>query len=136
MAEQCASINDVDCPLTKKAKLDDEETIENLNEKNTLENADEKQGNGVICETELNLSNFEVTRVLQNNCARKMICVEGKFEGRENSAVVLLEQKSFSYEKSTLKKSYFNENTIFRKYLANDIYRNYDCFPTVEYNST
>nr|XP_012233109.1 PREDICTED: m7GpppX diphosphatase [Linepithema humile] len=132
MADKCASVNDVDCPPTKKTKLDNENTIENSDEKNTVENADEKQPNG---ETELNLSNFEVTRVLQNNCARKMICVEGKFEDREDPAVVLLEQKSFSYDKSTLKKGYFNENTVFRKYLANDIYKNYDCFPTEEYNS-
>jgi len=135
MAEKCSSVND-DCPPTKKAKVDNENTIGNSDQKNTVENADEKQSNGGVCETELNLSSFEVTRVLQNNCARKMICIEGKFEDREDPAVVLLEQKSFSYDKSTLKKGYFNENTIFRKYLANDIYKNYDCFPTEEYNST
>lgn len=135
MAEKCARVDDVNCPPTKKAKLDNENnTIENSN-KNTVENADEKECNDGVYETELNLSNFQVTRVLQNNCARKMICIEGKFEGRENSAVILLEHKSFSNDKSTLKRGYFNENTVFQKYFSNDIYRNYDCFSKEENNS-
>ncbi|GAB1866507.1 m7GpppX diphosphatase [Camponotus japonicus] len=128
MAEKCTNVNDGDCPPAKKIKLNDENTIENTDERDTSEN-------DATREVELNLSNFKVTKVLQNNCVRKSICIEGTFEDREGSAIVLLEQKSFPHDKLVLEKSYFDGKTLFRKHFTNDIYRNYDCFPTEEYNS-
>lgn len=129
MAEKYANVRDGDCPPAKKIKLNDENTIESTDERDTSENDTTR-------EVELNLSNFKVTRVLQNNCVRKSICIEGTFEDREGSAVVLLEQKSFPHDKLILEKGYFDGKTMFRKHFTNDIYRNYDCFPTEEYNST
>lgn len=131
MAEKCASANDL--PPTKKIKLDDvddgsTDKLDDVVEKNPDENnADE---------TELNLSGFKVTRVLQNNCARKLICMEGTFVDREGQAIVLLEQRSFPYDKVVLEKDFFDGKTLFRKVFTNDIYRNYNCFPIEEHNST
>jgi len=123
------------CPATKRVKLNDEKLADDASEEKASFSANGKStdgddGDGGGGEIELNLSTFEVTRVLQNNCARKLICLEGRFEDREGPAVVLLEQKSFPYDESTLKKSFFDEKTVFQKYFMNDIYRNYDCFPT------
>lgn len=123
MAERCAAnTGDGDCPAAKRAKLDEDD------KKNALENEDG------VCER-TNLSSFEVTRVLQNNCARKLICVEGTFEDDADPAIVLLEQKSFPNDKVSLKKGFFSEKTIYQKNCANDVYGNYDCFPAEEYNS-
>lgn len=122
IADKCANANNEDFPPAKKVKLDKE----NANEKKTIDNN----------ANELNLSDFKVARILQNNCARKLICVEGTFENRKGPAIVLLEQKSFSYDTNVLKKSFFDENTIFRKIFTNDIYRTYICSPTKDYNST
>ncbi|XP_020298851.1 m7GpppX diphosphatase isoform X2 [Pseudomyrmex gracilis] len=121
ITDKCANANNEDCPLAKKVKLDEE----NANEKKTIDDNT----------NELNLSDFKVAKILQNNCARKLICVEGTFEGREGSAVVLLEQKSFSYDTSVLKKTFFDEDTTFRKIFTNDIYRTYICSPAKDYNS-
>ncbi|EFN79752.1 m7GpppX diphosphatase [Harpegnathos saltator] len=121
MAEKCAvNIDDGDCPATKRIKLEDKK------------NADENEDS--VCER-TDLSDFNVTRVLQNNCARKLICVEGTFKDRADPAIVLLEQKSFPSDKVSLKKGFFSEKTIYQKNCANDIYGNYDCFPAEEYNS-
>ncbi|XP_029158900.1 m7GpppX diphosphatase [Nylanderia fulva] len=129
MAENCANVNDGDCPPAKKVKLNDEgDAIENTEEKNTRED-------DATPDAEPNLSSFKVTKVLQNNCVRKSICIEGTFEDREGSAVVLLEQKSFPNDKLSLEKGFFDGKTLFRKHFTNDIYRNYDCFPAEEQNS-
>lgn len=127
MAEKCASTNDnTDSPSAKKVKLDDGST--DMVEKNSSEND--------TSETELDLSGFKVARILQNNSARKLICLEGTFEDREGPAVVLLEQRSFPYDKVVLEEDFFDRKTTFRKTFTNDIYRNYDCIPTQEHNST
>lgn len=126
MAEKCTNVNDRDNPPAKKVKLNDEDAIENT----------DTSENDAAREIELNLSNFKVTKVLQNNCVRKSICIEGTFEDREGSAIVLLEQKTFPHDKLILEKGFFDGKTLFRKHFTNDIYRNYDCFPTEEYNST
>lgn len=129
MAENCANVNDSDCPPAKRMKPNDEEdAVENTNDKDTCEN-------DATPEAELNLSNFKVTEVLQNNCMRKSICIKGTFKDREGLAIVLLEQKSFPNDISSLEKGFFDEKALFRKHFINDIYRNYDCFPTAEHNS-
>ncbi|KAL0124849.1 hypothetical protein PUN28_006601 [Cardiocondyla obscurior] len=116
MAEKCASNNE-DYPPAKKAKVDDGNKNENNSSAN---NTDEDQ---------LDLSSFKLTNVLQNNCARKFICMTGTLENREGSALVLLEQRSFPYDKEFLKKNYFDGNATYQKVFTNDIYRNYNCFP-------
>lgn len=129
MAEKCASANDKEYPPAKKVKLvdlvDDDESTDAV-EGNSTEND--------ASEAELDLSGFKVTRVLQNNCARKLICMEGTFEDREGPAVVLLEQRSFPYDKVVLEKDFFDGKTTYRKTFTNDVYRNYNCFPTKEQN--
>ncbi|XP_039311687.1 m7GpppX diphosphatase isoform X1 [Solenopsis invicta] len=125
VAEKCASANDEDCPPAKKVKLDDG-NLTDVVEKNSDEND--------TSEKELDLSDFKVTRVLQNNCARKLICMEGTFEDRDGSAVVLLEQRSFPYDKVVLEKDFFDGKTIFKRIFSNDVYKNYSCFPTEERN--
>jgi len=135
MADKSEVDDDGRCPATKRVKLNDEKLADDASEEKASFSANGKSTDGDDGddgggEIELNLSTFEVTRVLQNNCARKLICLEGRFEDREGPAVVLLEQKSFPYDESTLKKSFFDEKTVFQKYFMNDIYRNYDCFPT------
>ncbi|XP_032683948.1 m7GpppX diphosphatase [Odontomachus brunneus] len=124
MAEKCSvNTDDGDCPAAKRIKLGDND--------GKKKSAVETDG---VCER-TNMSNFEVTRVLQNNCARKLICVEGTFNDRADPAIVLLEQKSFPDDKVFLKKGFFSEKTIYQKNCTNDVYGNYDCFPTEEYNS-
>lgn len=134
IAEKCANVNNEDCPPLKKVKVDDENTA--VVEKNSDENdTNDRNDRNDTNETELDLSSFKVTRVLQNNCARKLICMEGTFEDHEGSAVVLLEQRSFPYDKVVLEKDFFDGKTTFRKIFNNDVYRNYNCFPIEEHNS-
>lgn len=138
MAERHAIADDEECPPTKKTKFSDEEKLaENASEENTSSTANGKEPSGKddgAPETHLNLSAFQVTKVLQNNCSRKLICLEGKFEDREGPAVILLEQKSFPYDTAVLKENFFDAKTIFRKYFSNDIYGKYNCFPAGECN--
>ncbi|XP_014478992.1 PREDICTED: m7GpppX diphosphatase [Dinoponera quadriceps] len=131
MAEKCAANidDDGDCPAPKRAKLATDDDDDDDGRKNdSIEKVDG------VCE-HTNLSGFKMTRVLQNNCARKLICVEGTFEDRADPAIVLLEQKSFPNDEMFLKKGFFSEKATYQKNCANDVYENYDCFPAQEYNS-
>lgn len=146
MAEKyiAANADDADYPPSKRIKVDNDNENEVSNDdasnndgENDASNNDSENDGGVATRvTESDLSGFTVKRVLQNNCARKMICVEGSFKDRAESAIVLLEQKSFPSDESLLKKGFFDRKTIYRKVYANDVYGNYDCFPSEEYNST
>ncbi|XP_066597820.1 m7GpppX diphosphatase isoform X2 [Prorops nasuta] len=119
MAEKVLDIEEkVECPPAKKAKLDESSS----------------ENNDSIHEKEVNLSTFEMKRILQNNTYRKQICIEGIFKGHECPAVVVLEKKNFPMEELFLKRGFFNESTILRKLYTNDVYGNYECFPTREYN--
>jgi len=60
--------------------------------------------------------------------------VEGTFKGYESPAIVILEKKVFPEDDIFLKRGFFNEGTIIRKAFSNDIYGNYECFPTREHN--
>lgn len=82
----------------------------------------------------LNFSNFQMTRVLNVNSMRKQIFVEGNFKGFESPAIVILEKKVFPEDEIFLKRGFFNEGTIVRKSFVNDVYGNYECFPTREHN--
>lgn len=113
MAEACTSTENAECPPAKKIKLGCE------NDEN---------------DTSLCFSNFMVTRILQNNCTRKQICIEGTFKDRDEPAIVLLEKKTFPIDEPSLKSAFFNEDATMRKLFSNDIYRNYVCFPETEHN--
>lgn len=88
-----------------------------------------------VHESDINLSTFELKRILQNNSFRKWVCVEGTFKGHEKSAIIILEKKMFPADQDSLKKGFFNEKTDFQSQWRNDIYGNYDCFPIREHNS-
>ncbi|XP_058806145.1 m7GpppX diphosphatase-like [Phymastichus coffea] len=113
-----------DEPVSKKPKCDNGDDVENA---------------AAVAETSvhdavLNLSSFQMTRVLNVNSNRKQIFVEGRFKGHEAPAVVILEKKVFPEDEIFLKRGFFNEGTIIRKLYNNDIYGNYECFPTREHN--
>lgn len=127
MAEKyIANADDGDCQPAKRMKLDEENDTDERSNTTSEEDNDAHQ---------TQLSGFQLTRILRNNCVRKLICMEGTFEDRAGKAIVLLEQKSFPNDKLSLKKGFFDEKTIYRKVCTNDVYGNYDCFPTAEYNS-
>ncbi|XP_001605474.1 m7GpppX diphosphatase [Nasonia vitripennis] len=100
----------------------------------TTEESDAKQLEASVHEAALNLSSFQMTRVLNVNSMRKQIFVEGTFKGYESPAVVILEKKIFPEDEIFLKRGFFNEGTIIRKLFSNDVYGNYECFPTREHN--
>ncbi|XP_076632632.1 decapping enzyme, scavenger [Colletes latitarsis] len=119
MAELSLNNDGEECPPTKKLKVDAENSSE------TVVN---------IHETEICLSTFEINKILQNNCLRKQVCVEGVFKGHKGSSVVLFERQNFSDDVPSLKKELFNKDTILRKHYSNDVYGNYHCSPIKEYN--
>ncbi|KAK2579493.1 hypothetical protein KPH14_010805 [Odynerus spinipes] len=119
MAEQCVNSDEGECSPAKKIKLDIE---------NTTENDDDMH------EAEINLSTFEMKRILQNNSARKQIYIEGTFKGSESPAILSLEKTTFPMDELFLKKGFFNEDTTIQKVFSNHIYGNYKCFPIKEYN--
>lgn len=106
------------CSPAKKAKLEKDTATKNAN---TVHNA------------ELCSSAFSVKRVLQNNCTRKQICVEGSFKGHEGSAVLILEKQTFSDDEQSLKEL-FDKGTVLQKLYSNDVYGNYEIFPVKKYN--
>jgi hypothetical protein len=76
-------------------------------------------------------SEFRQKRILSDNSQRKTVCIEGTFNNREGTAIVLLEKKPFNEEslKNTL-----DSNCVLHKEFSNDIYGFYECFPNVKYN--
>ncbi|XP_053978170.1 m7GpppX diphosphatase [Hylaeus anthracinus] len=119
MAEVSLNNDGDEHPPAKKIKIQTESESENIDIK----------GKPEIC-----LSTFEITRVLQNNCLRKQVCVEGVFKGNEASSLVLFERQIFSNDVISLKKELCNKDTLLKKRFTNDVYGNYDCFPSKEYN--
>lgn len=117
MAELASDNNVVECPLAKKAKLDTENSSENA--KNIHEN-------------DVTLPAFDLTKVLQTNCMRKQICVQGTFEGYDGPAVMILEKQNFVDDEQALKE-FFSKDTAFQKLYSNTIYGNYECFPAKKY---
>ncbi|XP_043275055.1 m7GpppX diphosphatase [Venturia canescens] len=80
-----------------------------------------------------NWQNFEVKRVLNNNIVRKQVWLEGSFKGHENTAIVLLEKKTFPDESENLK-NFFDDETLLKHLFDNDAYGSYECFPIREHN--
>jgi len=70
---------------------------------------------------------FCLKRILMNDTERKMIAVEGNFNGLQEPAVVVMEKYAFD-EASVL--NICNTQTKFEKTLENDIYKSYSCVPS------
>ncbi|OAD55572.1 m7GpppX diphosphatase [Eufriesea mexicana] len=118
MAEVSSNNSADECSPAKKAKIQTENISKNTNS---------------IHEGEFCPSIFNTKRVLQNNCMRKQICIEGTFKGYESSAVVVLEKQNFSDDDQSLKEL-FNKDTVVHKLFSNDVYGNYECFPLKKHN--
>lgn len=73
-----------------------------------------------------NFENFRLKRILMNDTQRKMIAVEGNFEGNHEPAVVVMEKYSFD-EASVL--NVCNEQTKLKNNMENDVYKSYSCVP-------
>lgn len=78
------------------------------------------------------LSKFVFKRILTGNSQRKLICVEGEFEGKEGSSVILLEKKAFTEDNVKLLCS---NQSVLKKEFINDVYGSYEFFPKTELNS-
>lgn len=76
-------------------------------------------------------SEFRQKRILSDNSQRKTICIEGSFNNREGTAIVLLEKKPFNEE---ILKDTLDSNCTLHKEFSNDIYGFYECFPSLKYN--
>ncbi|KZC07267.1 PREDICTED: m7GpppX diphosphatase [Dufourea novaeangliae] len=119
MADVPVSNDGDQCTPAKKIKVDAENGSENVNN---------------IHDANICLSNFEIKKILQNNCSRKQVCVHGAFKGHEGSSIVLLEKQEFSDNPQSLQTELFTKDTSIQKLYSNDIYGNYECFPLKEYN--
>lgn len=75
---------------------------------------------------QLNFDQFSLKRILMNDTQRKMIAVEGNFNGRPEPAVVVMEKYAFD-EDSVL--NVCNGQTTFKKKLENDVYTTFSCVP-------
>ncbi|KAL7294556.1 hypothetical protein TKK_0012082 [Trichogramma kaykai] len=112
----------------------EEEEDEEQEELDNNDDDEQELKDGSVHEQHLSLANFQLTRVLNVNSVRKQIFVEGKFRGYSSPAVVILEKKVFPEDEIFLKRGFFNEGTIIRRLFSNDVYGNYECFPTREHN--
>ncbi|KAG7209038.1 hypothetical protein KM043_015199 [Ampulex compressa] len=119
MAEQCLNNEDVGCRPPKERKLEAENVT------------DDDDG---VHTKEINMSTFEMARVLHSNHMRKQIWIEGTFKGHDNPAIVCLEKTVFPADELLLKEGFLNEDTTLQKVFRNDIYGNYVCFPIKEHN--
>lgn len=78
-----------------------------------------------------NFDQFSLKRILMNDTQRKMIAVEGNFNGIQEPAVVVIEKYAFD-EASVL--NVCNAQTKFKKNLENDIYKSFSCVPPYDEN--
>jgi len=74
---------------------------------------------------------FKIVRILNDNPQQKTIYIQGRFEGQDDDAVVILEKLPFNQE--SLSKVFEEVNEI-RLTLDNDIYKTYEMFPPPELN--
>lgn len=72
---------------------------------------------------------FSIERVLREDPRTKFVCLEGKFKGNEDLAVVLLEKEHFP--KQSLARLLSNETTL-KETLKNDIYSTYEATPPTD----
>lgn len=109
MSDGNREADDSDSPNCKKKKIDNE------NE------------NGVS-ENQLELKDFIVENILNNNTNRKTVCLQGRFKNKSGVALVILEKNAFKEEELD-ESGYFSVDTELRTFFQNDIYGNFECFP-------
>lgn len=73
-----------------------------------------------------NLDKFNLKRILMNDTQRKMIAVEGNFNGSQAPAVIVMEKYAFD-ESSVL--NVCNADTKLTKNVENDVYKSFSCVP-------
>lgn len=75
---------------------------------------------------QLSFDKFCLKRILMNDTQRKMIAVEGNFNGLQEPAVIVMEKNAYD-EASVL--NVCNVKTKLEKSLDNDIYKSFSCVP-------
>ncbi|XP_063236160.1 m7GpppX diphosphatase [Bacillus rossius redtenbacheri] len=100
----------VENPLLEE-KVDQEESVHN-----TLES----------------FTGFVQKRVLSSNSDRKTVCLEGTFDEKTGSAIVVLEKEPFDVDNLQL---FLDSESVLKKVFSNDIYGNYEYFPRQQYNT-
>lgn len=82
------------------------------------------------------LTQFEVTRILNNNTNRKLITVLGKFKNlsEDDLGIVLLEKQAFT-ESQLVDNTFFNADVKLQQDFVNDIYGNFQLTQVPELNS-
>ncbi|XP_075987655.1 decapping enzyme, scavenger [Anticarsia gemmatalis] len=91
-----------------------------------------KDENGVS-DSQLELKDFVLEKILNSSTNRKTVCVLGKFKDKSGVAIVFLEKNAFR-EEDLDNKGYFSVNTELKKFFQNDIYGNFECFPPASIN--
>ena len=90
-----------------------------------------KRSNVVDGPIEYLFKDFEVVKVLNENSHSKMICVEGRYSGKEDSAVVLLEKTPFD---EAVARQMLNDKAEVTTGFHNDIYRAAQMYPATNLN--
>lgn len=105
---------------SKNQKSDSEPTSKKIK-------IDHVNDNGVN-DNQLELKDFELEKILNNNTVRKTVCVQGKFKDKSGVALIVLEKNAFT-EEVLDNEGYFSVDTELKTFFQNDIYGNYECFP-------
>lgn len=111
------SMNSKDARSIKRAKLDDNIIL-----------------SGVIHDNIKDLSSFRIDKILNNNSNRKTVCLQGFFDGSEETALVILEKPAFEEQCLLQDSDFFSKKSVLKKVFHNDIYGNFDFFPNIELN--
>lgn len=110
MSDNCQE-NDVSPPVCKKIKFTNE-------------------NESTVNEHQVELKDFVVEKILNNNTNRKTVCVVGKFKNKSGVALISFEKNAFKEEElSESEDGYFSSETNLRTFFQNDIYGNFECFP-------
>ena len=83
-----------------------------------------------------NFKGFKVKKVLMENADKKLMAIQGEFEGNrkdESAAIVILEKSPFTVETIS---NVLSEDSKLEKQFRNDIYSLYDCYIPQEINRT
>lgn len=91
------------------------------------------ENDNTVSENQLELKDFILEKVLNNNTVRKQVCLQGKFRDKSGVALVVLEKNAFKNEDLD-SKGFFSVDTELKTFFQNDIYGNYECFPRASIN--
>ncbi|CAD0206024.1 unnamed protein product [Chrysodeixis includens] len=91
------------------------------------------ENDNTVSDNQLELKDFVLEKVLNNNTVRKLVCLQGKFRDKSGVALVVLEKNAFKNEDLD-SKGYFSVDTELKTFFQNDIYGNYECFPRASIN--